>query len=142
MFSRGLKRGLASVLAANLAVFTLGACGGSTSTTRYVVRGADDIQVMTPAEVAAARKTSADPAAGASGSATTIPLNEDNRPPEVKLFAAYQKFNECIKADGYKIEGNLQDARRFARRAMPLLAEGSPAYLAAKDIYESKPEKN
>jgi predicted Zn-dependent protease len=45
-------------------------------------------------------------------------------------------------ARGALIEGNLQDARRFARRAMPLLAEGSPAYLAAKDIYESKPEKN
>ena len=40
------------------------------------------------------------------------------------------------------IGGQLQDARRFARRAMPLLPEGSPAYLAAKDIFESKPEKN
>lgn len=109
MFSRGLKRGLASVVAFNLAAFALGACGDNTTTTRYVVRGADDIQVMTPEEVAAARKTSGDPVSSASGSATTIPLNEDNRPPEVKLFAAYQKFNECIKADGYKIEGNLQD---------------------------------
>lgn len=40
------------------------------------------------------------------------------------------------------ISGQIQDARRFARRAMPLLPEGSPAYLAAKDIFESKPEKN
>ncbi len=40
------------------------------------------------------------------------------------------------------INGETQDARRFARRAMPLLREGSPAYLAARDIYEAKPEKN
>lgn len=40
------------------------------------------------------------------------------------------------------ISGQLQDARRFARRAMPLLPEGSPGYIAAKDIFESKPEKN
>lgn len=40
------------------------------------------------------------------------------------------------------IVGQTQDARRYARRAMPLLPEGSPGYLAARDIYESKPEKN
>jgi predicted Zn-dependent protease len=40
------------------------------------------------------------------------------------------------------IHGETQDARRLARRATTLLKEGSPAYLAAKDIFESKPEKN
>lgn len=40
------------------------------------------------------------------------------------------------------IIGQTQDARRYARRAMPLLPEGSPGYLAARDIFESKPEKN
>lgn len=44
-------------------------------------------------------------------------------------------------ARGALIEGQFQDAKRFARRAMPLLPANSPAYLAAKDIAEAKPEK-
>lgn len=44
-------------------------------------------------------------------------------------------------ARGALIEGQHEDARRFARRAMPLLPAGSPAYLAARDIYDSKPDK-
>ncbi|MCA0399782.1 MAG: M48 family metalloprotease [Proteobacteria bacterium] len=45
-------------------------------------------------------------------------------------------------ARGALIEGQFQDAQRFARRALPLLPPNSPAYLAAKDIAEAKPEKN
>jgi len=45
----------------------------------------------------------------AGGTSDTLPLNQDNRPPEVKLFSAYQKFTSCLKADGFKVEGNLQD---------------------------------
>lgn len=44
-------------------------------------------------------------------------------------------------ARGAIIEGQFQDAQRFARRAMPLLPANSPAYLAARDIAEAKPEK-
>ena len=43
-----------------------------------------------------------------------MPLNIDNRAPEVKLFAAYQKFNSCLKSDGFKIEGDLQDSKNPA----------------------------
>lgn len=39
------------------------------------------------------------------------------------------------------ISGEFADAQRFAKRAMPLLPANSPAYLAARDIAESKPEK-
>ncbi|MFN3483080.1 MAG: M48 family metalloprotease [Rhabdaerophilum calidifontis] len=38
--------------------------------------------------------------------------------------------------------GQVQDARRFASRAMPLLQPGSPAYLAARDIAEARPERS
>ena len=44
-------------------------------------------------------------------------------------------------ARGALIEGQFEDAQRFARRAVPLLPTGSPAYLAARDIVEAKPEK-
>lgn len=39
------------------------------------------------------------------------------------------------------ISGEFADAQRFAKRAMPLLPPNSPAYLAARDIAESKPDK-
>ncbi len=44
-------------------------------------------------------------------------------------------------ARGALIEGQFEDAQRFARRAMPLLPANSPAFLAARDIVEAKPEK-
>lgn len=43
-------------------------------------------------------------------------------------------------ARGALIEGQEKDAQRFARRAMPLLPPNSAAYLAARDIAESKTE--
>lgn len=39
------------------------------------------------------------------------------------------------------ISGNHAEAQRFARRALPLLKPGTPSYLAAQDIVESKPER-
>lgn len=44
-------------------------------------------------------------------------------------------------ARGALIEGQFENAQRFARRAMPLLPANSAAYLAARDIAEAKPEK-
>lgn len=93
----------------------LGACStGPSADTRLVLRGPDDIQVMSPEQVAVMKgKNSPSTSGGSSPDATatsdTVPLNQDNRPPEVKLFAAYQKFTSCLQADGYKVEGNLQD---------------------------------
>lgn len=85
------------------------------------MRGPDDIQVMTPQQVSAMKNASGTVAPGASGASAngagatdTVPLNQDNRPPEVKLFSAYQKFTSCLKADGYKVEGNLQDPKNPA----------------------------
>lgn len=94
---------------------SLGACASGTSTiSRVVLRGPDDIQVMTPEQVALMKgneEPSTPGATSAAGASTsdTVPLNQDNRPPEVKLFAAYQKFTSCLQADGFKVEGNLQD---------------------------------
>ncbi|MEN9803547.1 MAG: hypothetical protein RIS41_394 [Actinomycetota bacterium] len=109
------------------------ACTGSTQA-RVEVRNLDDITVLTPAEVAAIKATipdAADPVrvdVGASGSEpgsvgdadvdaasedptadTAVPLNQDDRPAELKLFDAYAKFKSCIEDAGETIRGNLQD---------------------------------
>lgn len=112
-----------------LLVVLSAACSRSDDT-RVVVRGLDDITVLSPAEVAAIRATipanagpsTASPAAEIAdtnadtndggedaSSDTTIPLNQDDRPAELKLFDAYAKFKSCIEDAGETIRGNLQD---------------------------------
>jgi hypothetical protein len=124
-----------------VAVAFLTACS-ATEPTR-VVRGADDVQVMTPEEVSAGRlpaltsTTAAEIAPDASGSTTveppagtptdtvteTIPLNVDDRPPELRLFDAFAKFRSCLEDKGYGIEGDLLDTNNPAYQ--------DPAYLDA-----------
>lgn len=112
-------------------VVLLSACSGSDDA-RVVVRELDDITVLSPAEVAAIRATipaaggpsaSSDEAAAVDSSLqdstgdgaanasadTTIPLNQDDRPAELKLFDAYANFKGCIEDAGETIRGNLQD---------------------------------
>ncbi len=95
-----------------------------------MVRGADEVQVLTPEEVLEQRLPmvtattlapdpddtgpadtgGADDAGTADTSAAdTIPLNQDDRPPEVRLFAAFGAFRGCLEDKGYAIEGNLLD---------------------------------
>lgn len=124
--------GGSSVLAGiGITVLLLTACG-STSQTTTVVRDVDAIQVMTPEEVAAMRSTLVPlvdaPDDSVEGSVVpgeestdTIPLNQDNRPPELKLFDAYSEFSGCIKDAGETIRGNLQDPNNPAYK--------DPAYL-------------
>ena len=94
-------------------------CGSDSSAT-IVLRDADDIQVMSPEEVAAMKASAttivtdgnlssdgSPPPASESGD--TIPLNEDDRPAELKLFDAYAEFRGCIEDSGETIRGNLQD---------------------------------
>lgn len=112
-------------------VLLLTACGSAGQTTT-VVRDVDAIQVMTPEEVTAMRSTLV-PAIQSSvdevdssltaGETTsdTIPLNQDNRPPELKLFDAYAEFSGCIKDAGQTIRGDLQDPNNPAYQ--------DPAYL-------------
>jgi len=123
-------------LGVSVLLFT--ACGSASQTTT-VVRDVDSIQVMTPEEVTAMRSTlvpvnedssgsavvgdsaaPADPSTDA-GSAETIPLNKDNRPPELKLFDAFSQFSGCIKDSGETIRGDLQDPNNPAYK--------DPAYL-------------
>lgn len=116
-----------SVLVASVALF---ACGGSTDTT-IVLRNADDIQVMSPEAVAEMRASATtSPATGdpsgtdsssAENSTETIPLNQDDRPAELKLFDAYSEFQGCIEDSGETIRGNLQDPNNPAYQ--------DPAYL-------------
>ena len=112
-------------------VLLLTACGSAGQTTT-VVRDVDAIQVMTPEEVTAMRSTlvpgiqsSVDEVDSSltAGETTsdTIPLNQDNRPPELKLFDAYAEFSGCIKDAGQTIRGDLQDPNNPAYQ--------DPAYL-------------
>lgn len=108
---------------------------GSDSSSEVVLRDADGVQVMSPEAVAAMKSSipsantapvgsaavettsgsgDADPMAdtpdpGSDGGGDTIPLNQDDRPPELKLFEAYSKFKGCIEDNGETIRGDLQD---------------------------------
>ena len=94
----------------------LAGCGGA-STESLTLRNADDIQVMTPEEVAAMKATATTVATNrdeeapdsSDVSSDTIPLNQDDRPPELKLFDAFAEFRGCIEDSGETIRGNLQD---------------------------------
>ena len=98
-----------------------------------IVRDVDAIQVMSPEEVTAMRSTLV-PALVSDGSqvktdgsdpedstADTIPLNEDKRPAELKLFDAFKSFSGCIEDAGEGIRGDLQDPNNPAYQ--------DPAYL-------------
>jgi hypothetical protein len=114
----------------------LSSCGSSSQTTT-IVRDVDAIQVMTPEEVTAMRSTLVPVGDGSDNSGTTdestagedasnttsdtIPLNKDDRPPELKLFDAFSKFSGCIKDSGETIRGDLQDPNNPAYQ--------DPAYL-------------
>jgi len=133
-----LNGGSSVLIGFGVSLLLLTSCGSASETTT-VVRDVDSIQVMTPEEVTAMRSTlvpvnedsgtnsatgdsvapgapSTDPA-----SADTIPLNKDNRPPELKLFDAFSQFSGCIKDSGETIRGNLQDPNNPAYK--------DPAYL-------------
>jgi hypothetical protein len=119
-----------------LSLLLLSSCGSSSQTTT-IVRDVDAIQVMTPEEVTAMRSTLVPVGDGSDNSGTTdestagedasnttsdtIPLNKDDRPPELKLFDAFSKFSGCIKDSGETIRGDLQDPNNPAYQ--------DPAYL-------------
>ena len=98
-----------------------------------VIRDVDAIQVMTPEEVTAMRSTLApiliedgtqapvDGSVPEDATADTIPLNEDKRPPELKLFDAFKSFSGCLDDAGEGIRGDLQDPNNPAYQ--------DPAYL-------------
>ena len=115
--------------ASAFALAAVASCGGSPNTT-LVLRDADDLQVMTPEEVALMRaeatvapSTPVDPTGTDTDpeSTDTIPLNQDDRPAELKLFDAYAQFRGCIEDSGETIRGNLQDPN-------------NPAYVARDDF--------
>lgn len=105
---------------------SLTACGSAASG-QIAVRGVDEVQVMSPTDVAAMRATipayepSVTTVPDSSPGATTapddasdetgdtIPLNQDDRPAELKLFEAFAKFRTCIEDAGETIRGDLQD---------------------------------
>jgi hypothetical protein len=102
-------RAAAAVVAALAGVTALGACGGSSG--RVVVRDADDVQVMSPAEVRALRASASadDGANGDAATGSTVPQNVDDRPVELRLFDAYGDFRACLEDAGEGIRGDLLD---------------------------------
>ena len=128
-----LNGGSSVLTGLGVCVLFLTSCG-SASETNTVVRDVDAIQVMTPEEVTAMRSTlvpanedsTADSVAPGEpstdqGATDTIPLNKDNRPPELKLFDAFSEFSGCVKDSGETIRGDLQDPNNPAYQ--------DPAYL-------------
>jgi hypothetical protein len=116
-----------------VAVAVLAACAGSGETTT-VVRAADDVQVMSPDEVAAQRlptlttlasttTVSLAPGETTPAAADTVPQNQDDRPPELRLFEAFGNFRGCLEDKGFGIEGDLLDPNNPAYQ--------DPAYLDA-----------
>lgn len=96
------------LLAVVLAGVMLGACGSSGS--RVAIRSADDVQVMSPAEVKKLKAADGDDAnSGGAGPGQTVPQNEDKRPIEARLFEAFGAFRKCLSADGQEIKGDLTD---------------------------------
>jgi hypothetical protein len=90
------------------AALVLGGCGSGES--RVTIRNADDVQVMSPAEVKQQKAAKSDDAnSGAAGAGNTVPQNEDKRPIEARLFESFGMFRKCIAADGEGIKGDLTD---------------------------------
>jgi hypothetical protein len=93
------------LLTVALTACVLGACSGSNTT--VVVRGADEVLVMSPQAVIDARPT--DLVIAATSTTTTIPVARDERPAEIKLFETFAKFRSCLSDRGFAIEGDLLD---------------------------------
>lgn len=119
-----------------------------------IVRDVDAIQVMTPEEVAAMRSTipqydtntsslpnsdSQETASSEAPTDDTIPLNQDNRPAELKLFDAYAKFKSCIEDAGETIRGDLRDRNNPAYKD-PKYAELIQTCAARSKILEAVQE--
>lgn len=82
------------------------ACGGSSGAETVVLRDPDDVQVLTPAEVARLRKDNAAASVAGGGSATgdTVPLEEQD--PTERLFEAFSEFNGCMEDGGQPFRGD------------------------------------
>lgn len=106
------------LVSAMLVAGTACAPGGSAVS---IIRDVDAIQVMSPEEVTAMRSTlvpalmnegtqvATDDSIPDDATSDTIPLNEDKRPPELKLFDAFKSFSGCLEDAGEGIRGDLRD---------------------------------
>lgn len=123
------------------AVLLLNACAQQES--KLIVRSADEVQVLTPAEVIAMRDTIETTIATVPGDTTptddgaatgeTVPQNADDRPAELRLFDAFGKFRGCIEDKGFTIDGDLRDPNNPAYQ-QPGYAEAIQTCAARSDI--------
>jgi hypothetical protein len=90
-----------------IAALALGACASGNG--KVTIRDADDVQVMSPAEVKKLKAGDKDASAAAAGPGQTIPQNEDKRPIEARLFEAFGGFRRCLSDAGQSIKGDLTD---------------------------------
>lgn len=103
--SRQCKRWLPLVFIALVAA----ACGGADEP-EAVIRGADDVQVLDPGEVARIRDGLADQvndaAPGGAASDDTIPLAEDEEGTPAALFRTFGEFRGCMDSEGQPFRGD------------------------------------
>lgn len=104
---RGVERGVLALALVLLGAGSLAACGDEPGAASVVVRGADEIQVMTPAEVARAREDNAALVTGAAEGDTTSATIAvaDDRSPEERLFDAFSQFRNCLEQRGTEFIG-------------------------------------
>src|SRR5262245_13076990 len=105
---RGQRLTSARLFALLLSVMT----AAGTASQGTVVRGADDVQVMSPQQVRkmkASASSNTTPNGAAAGPGETVPQNADDRPVEQRLFSAFGDFRACLADAGKTIQGDLTD---------------------------------
>jgi hypothetical protein len=115
---------------------SLAACGADDEASSVVIRGADEIQVMTPAEVASAREANADVAAQAAadeadGTTSDTIAVADDRTPEERLFDSFAQFRGCLEQRGTEFIGVPDPAN-------PESPTNDPAYLESLGVCASQ----
>jgi hypothetical protein len=122
----------AAVVATSLLLLT--ACGDEGPSSSVVIRGADEIQVMTPEEVALAREQNAaqvgDVAAAGEATSDTIAVADD-RTPEERLFDSFARFRSCLEQRGTEFIG-------VPDPADPDSPTNDPAYLESLGVCASQ----
>ena len=104
------RRALTALVTATVAACLLAACSvGESAEQAVVVRGADDVQVVSPDEAEELLAAGAERAGAATRSdaatETTLSVTESNRSFQVRLGTALTVFNRCLGEAGFDFVG-------------------------------------
>jgi hypothetical protein len=141
----GLQRGDGArvalrAVAVAASLLLLGACAEDEATSSVVVRGADEIQVMTPEEVALAREENAsqtgETSAAGETTSDTIAVADD-RSPEERLFDSFAQFRGCLEQRGTEFIGVPDPANPDSPTNDPTYLESLGVCASQSDILAS-----